>query len=260
MVALLALFSTLAATEAPAKELKIAAPGLAMTGVDAALSAPLTDHLLKSFVPIRVVTPRDVTALIGLDRQKEMLGCSGAGACLVELGNALGVQGVLLGDIVKLGGVFQINTRVIDPVQGRPLAAASERVANEEQLFDALTRVGLSLRSQFYASQGVTEPPAAVTVEAPRPAVTASSGTRRYSIIPFALGGLSLAASGIFLGLSEGSYSRLTSGMPGSVSTADAMLIAQSGKTFQTAGWVMLAIGTAALLTGLIVLLVGSSS
>src|SRR3954462_2631454 len=113
---------------APATELKIAAPGLTVTGIDGALAGPLTDQVAKAFAPIRVVTPRDIAALLGLERQKELLGCASSGSCMAELGNALGVQGVLLGDIVKLGETIQINVRIIDPVQGRGLAMASERL------------------------------------------------------------------------------------------------------------------------------------
>ena len=101
-------------------ELKLAAPGLVTSGMDGSLAGPLTDHLAKAFAPIRVITARDISVLIGLERQKQLLGCKeDSDSCMAELGNALGVQGVLLGDIVKLGKAMQINLRVIDPVAGR---------------------------------------------------------------------------------------------------------------------------------------------
>ncbi len=90
---LLALGLVLAAAE-PA-ELKLAAPGLTTSGLDAAMSAPLTDHLAQAFTGIRVVTARDISVLLGFERQKQLLGCSDDGMCMAELGNALGVQGVL---------------------------------------------------------------------------------------------------------------------------------------------------------------------
>lgn len=39
---------------------------------------------------------------------------------MVELANALGVQGILLGDIAKLGSHFQISLKIIDPGNGKP--------------------------------------------------------------------------------------------------------------------------------------------
>ncbi len=246
---------------APPKELKIAAPGLAMTGVDAALSAPLTDQLLQPFAPIGVITPRDVAAIVGLDRQKELLGCTGAGQCLVELGNALGVQGVLLGDVVKLGGTYQVNARIIEPLQGRLVAQASQRVMHEDELFDALTRVGLDLREQFYRANGVTNPPAptiALTASSPPPSTGGPS--RRLSLIPIALGGVSAIAGGVLLAVSESSYQRVAAAAPGTVSVGDARLIAQSGEAMQTAGWVLLGVGAALLVAGVIWFILGRSS
>lgn len=254
--------SCLLLAAAPAKELKIAAPGLAMTGVDAALSAPLTDQLLQPFAPIGVITPRDVAAIVGLDRQKELLGCTGAGQCLVELGNALGVQGVLLGDVVKLGGTYQVNARIIEPLQGKLVAQASQRVTREDELFDALTRVGLDLREQFYRANGVTEPPPApVTLTATTPPPPSASGTgRRLPFVLLGLGGAVTIAGGILVAVSESSYIRLTSAGQQTVAVSDARVIAESGKAMQTASWVLLGVGAALLVAGLVWLLVGRGS
>ncbi len=250
----LALTALVAAAPA-APELKIAAPGLVVNGLDASLSAPLTDQLAKPFAPIRVITPRDIAALLGLDRQKEFLGCTGAGECMAELGNALGVQGVLLGDVVKLGGTIQLNAHIIDPIGGKPLAQASARVNNDDELFDALTRLGLELRAQFYASMGVEAPPQLVGVA---PTAAKSKGTRRFFPIPVALGGASLITGVVFLALSESSYQQLTRGTPGMFSLSSAEVIAGTGSTFQTVGAVLVSVGVAALVAGVALLLFGS--
>jgi len=240
----------------PPAELKLAAPGLAVNGMDATLSAPLTDQLAKPFAPIRVITPRDIAALLGLERQKEFLGCGGTGECMAELGNALGVQGVLLGDVVKLGGAIQVNVHIIDPAAGKQLALASARVSSDAELFDALTRLGVDLRQQFYASLGVEAPP--VLVEDGPPPEPKSKGTRRFFPIPLALGGASLVTGIVFFGLSESSYQQLTRGMPGMFSLSSAEVIAGTGSAFQTAGAVLVAVGAVALVAGLALLLFGS--
>lgn len=241
---------------APPAELKIAAPGLAVSGMDTTLSAPLTDQLAKPFAPIRVITPRDIAALLGLERQKEFLGCGGAGECMAELGNALGVQGVLLGDVVKLGGAIQINVHIIDPAGGKPLAQHSARVNDDAELFDALTGLGVELRRQFYASQGLEAPPL-LLVDAPGPAPK-GKGTRRFFPLPLALGGASLVTGVVFFALSESSYQQLTRGTPGMFSLSSAEVIAGTGSTFQTAGAVLVAIGAVALVAGVALLLFGS--
>lgn len=252
----LALILVLAA-EPGAPALSIAAPGLAVTGLDPALSAPFTDHLAKAFAPIRVITPRDMAALIGLERQKELLGCAVTGQCLVELGNALGVQGVLVGDVVKVGGVIQINVRVIDAAGGKQLAAASERVETEAWLFDALTRVGLDLRPQFYRAMGVFDPPPPQVAAPVSPTAPRSRVSRKLSIIPWVLGAAGIVTGATFFSLSESSYQRLAAGMPGSVSIADATVIAQNGKLMRTAGIVAISLAATALLVGIALLVFG---
>jgi hypothetical protein len=231
-------------------ELKIAAPGLTVTGIDSALAVPFTDQLAKAFAPVRIITPRDIAALLGLERQKELLGCGG-GECIAELGNALGVQGVLLGDVVKLGEVIQVNARVIDPVAGKVLALGEARVDSESRLLDALTRVGLQLRATFYAALSVPAPPPQVQVELDR-------GTRRFFPIPLAVGGAALVAGAVLFGLSEGDYQQLTAGPPHTVSSQSGASLASAGQTFQTAGWVTAVAGAAFLVAGVALLLFGS--
>jgi hypothetical protein len=251
MAALLMAFMLSAAE--PAEELKIATPGLVVTGLDASLAAPLTDQLARPFAPVRVVTPRDIAALLGLERQKELLGCSDGG-CLAELGNALGVQGVLLGDVLHLGSTIQVNTRIIEPVGGRQLAAASTTVEAEEQLLEALTRVGLDLKRQFYGARGLVPPPELV----PQPAPEKGGGTRRFFPIPAVLAGLSALGGGVLLGLSEGSYQQLTGGMRNSLTGERAVAVANEGKAFQLAGTLLLGLAGVSLVVALGLLFFGS--
>jgi hypothetical protein len=239
----------------PTAELKIAAPGLNTSGMEASVAAPLTDHLARAFKGVRVITPRDISVLLGLERQKQLLGCGEESSeCMAELGNALGVQGVLVGDLVKLGKTMQINARIIDPLTGRQLAAASERVNTEEEIFDALSRVGEQLRFQFLTALGRPPGTAVATVSA------SGGGSRRFFPIPFAIGGASLVAGIACLVLSEGAWQRLTSiGATPRYTQMQAAAIANEGKVFQTAGATLVTVGVAAAVAGVGLLLFGSS-
>lgn len=238
-----ALWAVLALSPA---EVKLAAPGLTTSGgIDEKLAAPLTDHLAQSFEGVAVVTQRDISALLGLERQKQLLGCSdAASSCMAELGAALGVHGIVLGDVVKLGKTVQVNLRILDPVSGKKLAASSERLDGEDQLFDALSRSARTLRTQLFASLGV--------IDTARPQATASAavsggGARRFFVIPLVAGGVGLLAGTICLILSNVNHAKLTQGMAASVPAAEAVALASSGKTLQTVGGVALGVGAAAL-------------
>jgi hypothetical protein len=238
------------------RELKIAALELGLNGLDPGLAGPLTDQLVKPFAPVRVVTPRDIGALLGLERQKELLGCSAGGECMAELGNALGVQGVLRGDVVKIGAVIQINARVIDPLGGKPLAQASEQITKDELLFDALTRVGADLRRQFYASLGETPPaPPGSDAVVVRPM---NRGMRRWFPIPLVVGAASLVGSGALFALAKSRYDQLTQGNPMSIMASELPSLVEGGKLYQTLGAVFVTVGIAAVIAAVAVLVFGS--
>ncbi|MDQ3266258.1 MAG: hypothetical protein M3Y59_21860 [Myxococcota bacterium] len=75
---------------------KVAAPGLTATGVDPRIAAFFSEHLAQQLAHrgLGVTTAAEISTLLGLERQKQLLGCAD---CQVELGNALGVQGMVQG-------------------------------------------------------------------------------------------------------------------------------------------------------------------
>ena len=57
-------------------------------------------QLRYGFVP--VTSSKDVQAIVGLDRQKQLLGC-GTQSCSAELAGALSVDAPLFGSVAKAG-------------------------------------------------------------------------------------------------------------------------------------------------------------
>jgi len=180
------------------------------------------------------------------------MGCDASG-CMAELGNALGVQGVLLGSLTKIGKVVQINARILDPASGQVLASAAERIDDEEQIFEALTRVGGQLRFQFLTALKLP------TGDSSAAGVTVSKrgGARRFFPIPLVAGGGLIVAGAACLIFSELSYQRLTTGMRGSLGIGEASGIASNGSVFQLLGATFLTVGAAAAAAGFGLLLFG---
>jgi hypothetical protein len=46
-----------------------------------------------------VTTPSDIRALLGLERQKQLLGCDEGASCLAELSGALGAGAIIAGQL-----------------------------------------------------------------------------------------------------------------------------------------------------------------
>jgi hypothetical protein len=97
-------------------------------------TAELTTGLLMSAFDkvknLETVGSSDVEAMLGLERQKDMLGCS-TSACAAEIGGALGAELVLYGELGKLGGNLALTLNAIHSPTSRVAARVSRVFANE---------------------------------------------------------------------------------------------------------------------------------
>jgi hypothetical protein len=203
-----------------------------VVGLDLSLAQPWTDHLAQSLEGVRVVTSRDIATMLGLERQKQLLGCADSSACMTELADALGVDGLLVGDVVKVGTRVQVSVRVVDPAAGKHLAAYTTQLAREQDVFDALTDAGRRLREQL--------------LPGPTPAVRA----RNLFWVPLAAGAAFLGA-GVGLWLwSDSLFNRLTRPSASPVPLDQAAAARSTGPVAQALSFVALGVGAAAALAG----------
>lgn len=87
-----------------------------------------------------VLSDADIAAAIGLERQKQLLGCTDDSACLTEIGGALGVDRLVHGSIGRVGESLVVTITSIDPGSSRAMASVSERLrgSSDEIFLDAL--------------------------------------------------------------------------------------------------------------------------
>ncbi len=236
MIATLALLVLTAA-----EPVKLAAPGLSIVNMKPELKEFLTEHIAQELTKhgVRMVTPKQIEAVLGLERQKQLLGCSDTGSeCAIELANALGVDALLTGEIGKLGEAIQVNLKIISPVNTQQLAAWTRRVNGEGELFDALAEGAGALARQLYTALG-REAPIAM-VEKPLPPL------RKLWWVPALVGGLAVGIGAYYVGDAYGAKSELTT--PGTpLDPVDAGRIRARGELSQTIGWVGIGVGSAAL-------------
>jgi hypothetical protein len=103
-------------------------------GVDASSAGPISDAVASEIGKrgyFDVVSQRDVATLLGLERQKQLLGCSEASAsCMTELSGALGARFVMSGSLAKLGDAYQLTLSTLDTQRAQPLGR-SVRLARD---------------------------------------------------------------------------------------------------------------------------------
>jgi TolB-like protein len=152
------------------------------TGTASILTAIVVDDASRA--GFDVISQADVSAMIGFEKQKQMLGCSEDSSCLAEIGGALGVDFVLSGQVGQIGSRYHLSFQLLDSRRGK-VAARSARFSDRDE--DALAGAAQATVAELLAAaQGqarvAAAPPArqlekapATTVAPPAPKATAAS-------------------------------------------------------------------------------------
>jgi TolB-like protein len=122
---------------APLLALALAAPArlavlpiAAGEGVSEKTAAALTEALaaeVRKRSGAEVITQREISTVLSLERQKAMMGCS-TDSCMAELGGALGVGNLVNGDIARVGESLLVAFRLVDVAKVRVVTQADRRL------------------------------------------------------------------------------------------------------------------------------------
>jgi len=116
-----------------------AASGITQSVADSL--ADLAANTLRNHNRYDVIGKNDIHSLLGYENIKQKLGCEET-SCLAEIGGALGVDYLVVGNIAKLGDTYLINLRLIDAKKAFVLHGVSEKVSQgEAALIDVMPRV-----------------------------------------------------------------------------------------------------------------------
>lgn len=121
-------------------------------GVEPQTVALFTDALvgeLRRGPGLTVMTAADVAAVLGHERQRQLLGCSDA-SCLAELGGALGADRIVHGSVGRVGGSLVVNLTSLDPKTGQAVGSVSQRLkgGGDEAFLDALPALTYELLTE----------------------------------------------------------------------------------------------------------------
>ncbi len=213
-----------------------AAPEFATVAVSAEVGRFASEHLAQQLTErgLRVVTARDMASLLGQERQRQLSGCDTTG-CLAELGDALGAEALVLGELARLGKLMQVNVKVVSTRGGAARATFSRRIHDDEELLAALDEAAGVLASQL-------APPGS-------PAAVPPGSSSQWRPLPIVLGVVAaLCVAGGVVGLMDAHgventlRAPLRPGLsPLAIAEVDA-LVSRGGRS-QTLGWVGLGLG-----------------
>lgn len=150
---------------------------------------------------LAVTSASEVSATLGLARQRSLLGCA-EDSCLAEIGGALGVEFIVHGKLGKLGRRYRFDLRLVNARNGRIAGTAGDFIAGEDALADAAVRLSDALVAQV---PGIATRPAETReLTAPPPASLAVSSeappSRTRAYVAFGAAGV-LAAGAVAMTL-----------------------------------------------------------
>jgi hypothetical protein len=146
-----------AASEAPVpadgsrRFLRVAVYDLAVDGVEPRVGRFVTDAIvaeLRKLDGVSVVAMDEVRAMLAHEAAKELVGCTEGPSCLSEIGDALGVDELVVGNLAVVGAVSVVTLRRIDQTNAKAVGAISKRLA-PAQGEEFLAEVGPSVEKLF---------------------------------------------------------------------------------------------------------------
>ncbi|MFL5319399.1 MAG: hypothetical protein ACJ790_07060 [Myxococcaceae bacterium] len=192
---------------------RLAAPGVSFVNLDDKTGSFYLDYFAQQVAlnPWMSVTTRaQVEAVIGMERQKQLLGCGDQSAeCTAELAGALGVDLLIVGSLGKVGSGFLVNLTVVSAKDAQAVFVMSNRVKDEDALLDYLGAQAKALSEKYKPAAAKAAP-----VETPVVAETGVVGPARPKawIVPTTLGALALAGAATTYAMANGHKTALTNG------------------------------------------------
>jgi hypothetical protein len=184
-----------------------------------------------------------MAALLGLERQKQLLGCtSDSSECLAELTNALGADALVSGSIAQLGTRYQLDVRLFSAKTGERLGTARAEAESEDQIPKVISE--LSDEIAGLASKALGSPRGGKGL--PAPPVS--------SWVSFGLGVASAIAGGAFLYVASSEHALLAAdgALTPRLTYGEGQMHASNEGTFQVTGFALLGTAAAAVLVGIV--------
>ncbi len=96
------------------------------------LTESVVEELRETQAFSRVVTSAEMEAVLGLERQKQLLSCDQQ-SCMTELAGALGVDYLIIGTVGRLGKSYLLIVKMLEMRSGRVVASFKQRAPVQDK-------------------------------------------------------------------------------------------------------------------------------
>jgi hypothetical protein len=236
---MLALLTAVMVAASPSS--RVAAPTWSVVNLSEKEATFFVDYLAGELGKhgVAVTTSSQMAALIGLERQQQLLGCSkDSTSCAAELAGALGVGSILIGSLAKFESGYVLNLKLVAANDGRQLASYSERLGSNDALLDYLAKTARELAGLVGSEE-------------------AAGSTRKiWWAIPGAVGVGALVAGIVLEALAHGTASDIASGNTMYVGQLDGAISAAGIN--EKLGWGFIGLAAACVVAAVVLFIVGT--
>jgi TolB-like protein len=205
---------------------------------------------------VKVMTNADMTAVLGLERQKQLMGCTESN-CAAELAGALGFDALVTGTVGKVEGRYSLSVKLLNPTNATTLGTYSQQGLTPRALEAALLRAAWELANQLSTLPGheaLKPADLAPVVAIEQPQATAS--LRPFALIPAVLAVAGGVVGGVFY---SQAMDKLNAMDPSKISLQEARNYAADGKALERNAWISFGIGGACLVTAVLMFALGDA-
>ena len=121
---------------------------------------------LGSMAERRIITMRDIEAMLGFEQTKQAFDCSEM-SCLAEIGGSLGVDELLYPRVTGIGDELMLSFTLMDVSKAEVLARSSITIDNDPKEY---RKASERVLADLWKSAGFTPAPAKPVAAAPAPA------------------------------------------------------------------------------------------
>ena len=128
----------LAATPAP---LRVAVPNFNVINIQPEAAAFFMDRFANRLRSrgLAVTTATEIETVLGLERQKQLLGCAeNSSSCQAEIAAALGADAIVRARVARFGKRFELTLTLIDPANAGVIGSISASATDEGKVLDTL--------------------------------------------------------------------------------------------------------------------------
>lgn len=120
----------------------------------------------------------ELSAVLGLERQRQLLGCAES-SCFAEIGGALGARWLVMGSLGRFGSKLRLDLKLIDARQGKAAAREGKVLESDDELFPAVSQFVGTLEEASSGSLSRTPAPRSTAAGA-RSSSPSSPGSSRW--------------------------------------------------------------------------------